>query len=119
VQRAAFMVVPSEWYENYPMSVLESLACGTPVIGARIGGIPEIVRDGETGLLFESGNAEELADKIQYLLDNPHKAIEMGRNGRAQVEEVNNPQQHYQQMIEIYQGLVQPTAGSKLALQTS
>ncbi len=56
VQKAAFTVVPSEWYENYSMSVIESLANGTPVIGARIGGIPEQVQDGWNGLLFESGN---------------------------------------------------------------
>lgn len=119
VQRAAFMVVPSEWYENYPMSVLEALACGTPVIGSRIGGIPELVRDGQTGLLFEPGNAAELAAKIQFLLDHPQQAAEMGRAGRRQVEQANHPQHHYQQTMAIYQQLVQQKAGHTLALQSS
>lgn len=58
---ARFTVMPSEWRENMPYSGLESLAAGTPIIGARIGGIPDIVHDSETGMLFESGNTEELA----------------------------------------------------------
>lgn len=106
VKRARFAVVPSEWYENYPMSVLEALACGTPVIGAAIGGIPEIVADGVNGLLFPSGNRAELAAKINYLLDHPDLAIAMGRNGRQQVEAVNAPQSHYERTIEIYEQLV-------------
>ncbi|KAA3656186.1 MAG: glycosyltransferase family 1 protein [Chloroflexi bacterium] len=105
IQKAAFSIISSECYENYPMSVLESLACGTPVIGASIGGIPELVKDGETGLLFEAGNADDLAQKIQYLLDNRQLAIEMGRNGRKLVEANNNPETHYQATMDIYQRL--------------
>lgn len=107
VQRAAFTVVPSEWYENYSMSVIESLACGTPVIGARIGGIPEQIIDGWNGLLFEPGNATELAQKIQCLLDQPGLAGEMGRNGRERVEEINNPETHYAQTMAVYERLLQ------------
>jgi glycosyltransferase involved in cell wall biosynthesis len=106
IQHAAFTVVPSEWYENYSMSVIESLALGTPVIGSRIGGIPEQIRDGVNGLLFKPGDHEELAQKIRFMLDNRQKVIEMGRNGRKQVESVNSPQQHYQQTIAIYHQLM-------------
>ncbi len=106
LQKAAFTVLPSEWYENYPMAALESLACGTPVIGSNIGGIPEIVKDGFTGLLFETGNENELSEKINYLADNPQLAIQMGQNGRKQVEAINNAQIHYQQTMELYQTLL-------------
>lgn len=106
IQRAAFMVVPSEWYENYPLTILEAFACGTPVIGATTGGIPEQVVDGVTGLLFEPGNVQQLAEKIQYLIDNPALTLEMGRNARKQVEAQNNPEKHYQQIIKIYQDLI-------------
>jgi glycosyltransferase involved in cell wall biosynthesis len=106
IQRATFTVIPSECYENYPMAVLESFACGTPVIGTNIGGIPEIIQDGRNGLLFEPGDERQLADRIQFLLDNPQQAIEMGRNGRQQVETVNHPQRHYEQLVEIYQQLL-------------
>ena len=64
VSNAYFVIVPSEWYENNPMTVIESYSVGTPVIGARIGGIPEIVVDEKTGYQFKSGDVEDLATKI-------------------------------------------------------
>lgn len=72
VENAYFIMVSSEWYENNPMTIIEGYAAGVPVIGARIGGIPEIIEDGKTGYLFESGNKEELVDLINksVALDN-------------------------------------------------
>ena len=70
IQGAAFSIYPSEWYENGPFSIMESIQYGTPVIGAAIGGIPELIDDGETGELFESGNAEQLKEKISRLWSN-------------------------------------------------
>lgn len=67
IREARFSVYPSEWYENCPFSVMESQMYGTPVIGARIGGIPELIKDKETGELFESGNAEMLKSVIEKL----------------------------------------------------
>ena len=67
IREARFTVYPSEWYENCPFSVMESQMFGTPVLGANIGGIPELIQVGETGELFESGNGEELLQKIQML----------------------------------------------------
>ena len=67
IREALFSVYPSEWYENCPFSVMESQMYGTPVIGARIGGIPELIKDKETGELFESGNAEMLKAVIEKL----------------------------------------------------
>ena len=67
IREARFSVYPSEWYENCPFSVMESQMYGTPVLGADIGGIPELIRAGETGELFESGNVNDLKDKILEL----------------------------------------------------
>jgi len=67
VARARFMVIPSQWYENNPLSVLESLALGTPVLGANIGGIPELINQ-DNGRLFESGNVNDLSTKIDEML---------------------------------------------------
>ncbi len=106
VQRAICTVFPSECYENYPLAVVESLACGTPVIGSDIGGIPDLVEDGVSGLLFESGNARQLAERIESLLADPQRAVEMGRNGRRQVEANNDPQHHYRQLMALYQSLL-------------
>ena len=65
VRDAYFVIVPSEWYENNPMSIVESYSTGTPVIGARIGGIPEIIIDEKTGYQFESANINSLMDIIR------------------------------------------------------
>lgn len=73
IGNAKFSVYPSEWYENCPFSIMESQMYKTPVIGAAIGGIPELIRQGENGELFESGNVAELKEKIQMLWNNPDK----------------------------------------------
>ncbi len=67
ISQARLTVYPSEWYENCPFSVMESQMYGTPVLGADIGGIPELIKVGQTGDLFESGNAEQLKDRILKL----------------------------------------------------
>ena len=67
IREARLTVYPSEWYENCPFSVMESQLYGTPVLGARIGGIPELIREGETGELFESGNVEDFCRKLRQL----------------------------------------------------
>ena len=64
IREARFSVIPSEWYENCPFSVMESISMGTPVLGAEIGGIPELIEPGRTGELFESGNPEALKSGI-------------------------------------------------------
>ena len=82
IREARFSVYPSEWYENCPFSVMESQLFGTPVLGARIGGIPELIAEGETGALFESGNAEALKQKIQALWDDPERLKRYSENCR-------------------------------------
>ena len=67
IRQARFSVYPSQWYENCPFSVMESQLYGTPVLGAEIGGIPELIEPGRTGELFESGNAAQLTEKIRRL----------------------------------------------------
>lgn len=103
VQGSRFVCVPSEWYENAPMSALESFACGKPVIGSRIGGIPEMVREGETGLLAEAGDVDDLRRQIKRLWDDPGLAVEMGRNARRLTETEYSPESHYNKIIKTYQ----------------
>lgn len=69
IDSAKAIIIPSIWYENMPLSMLEAMAAGKVVIASRIGGMPEIIRDGENGFLFEAGNAQELAGKIRNLND--------------------------------------------------
>lgn len=67
VGKSMFSVLPSEWYENNPLSVIESLCLGTPVLGANIGGIPELINEQENGFLFESGNLSDLNEKLDQI----------------------------------------------------
>jgi glycosyltransferase involved in cell wall biosynthesis len=103
IRNALCVVVPSEWYENNPRSVIEAFALGKPVIGARIGGIPELVKDGETGYTFTSGDVNDLREKIEKLLNDREAISRMGRNGRAFVERDLNEDVHYAKLMEIYQ----------------
>ena len=114
MQRALAIVQPSEWYENYSMTVIESLACATPVIGAAIGGIPEQIRDGVNGLLFAPGDAGQLAEKMGHLLARPDLAIGMGRAGRRQVETINGPAAHYEQTLRVYDQLAPRPAAPRV-----
>ncbi len=80
IREAKFSVYPSEWYENCPFSVMESQMYGTPVLGANIGGIPELISEGKTGELFESGNVDELNTKIDTLWNNLNLTAEYSQN---------------------------------------
>ena len=110
LRSALFCILPSEWYENLPMSILEAFALGKPVIGARIGGIPELVKDHVTGLTFEPRNVNDLREKISFLLNNPDLAERMGRQARKMVEEEFSAEVHYQRLLAVYQ---QAIAGSQ------
>jgi len=103
VSRARFVVCPSEWYENSPLAIYEAMAMGRPVIGARIGGIPELVQDGITGLTFETGNAEDLAAKMRYLMDAPDIARQLGAKAREVAAAEFTPAKHYQELMRIYE----------------
>ena len=102
IRSSLAVVVPSEWYENYPCSILEAFALGKPVIGARIGGIPEMVRDGETGFTFEPKNIDDLRGKIKLLLDNRDLVDKMGHEARKFVENHLNPSRYYRDLMNIY-----------------
>ncbi len=100
IQNALCSVCPSECYENCPFSVMESQIYGTPVIGARIGGIPELISDGKTGLLFETGNHYELTKKIKYLLDDSGKLDMFTKN--CEKVSFETPESYYRKLMCYY-----------------
>jgi glycosyltransferase involved in cell wall biosynthesis len=104
-QNALCGVCPSEWYENLPYSISETFLFGKPVIGARIGGIPELVVDRETGLLFESGNPKDLRDKLLYIWQHPQEAETMGTNARKHAEAMYTFNNHWKKLEPIIQHL--------------
>ena len=110
IAKSDIVILPSEWYENYPVSIMETLVLGKPVIGARIGGIPEMVKDYETGLTFESGNSIDLSEKIRYMLDNTDKATEMGKNAKMFAEKEFDIESHYAKLMEIYEKALSKSA---------
>ena len=106
IQNARAMVLPSEWYENAPMSVMESYALGRPVIGADIGGIPELIQVDKTGAIFESANVDALALVMQQFKALPDSRIqEMGRQGREWVEAEFTDNRYRERMLALYKSM--------------
>lgn len=107
IAAARAIVLPSEWYENAPLSLIEAFAHGKPVIGARIGGIPEMIDDGVNGLLFESGNIDDLKDKLQTFLNlSDDDVMKMGKAAREKAETEYNPKVHYDKLLSVYQNAI-------------
>ncbi|MCJ2105198.1 glycosyltransferase family 4 protein [Methylobacterium sp. E-041] len=106
VGEAQALILPSEWYENAPVSVLEAYALGRPVIGADIGGIPELIRDGETGFRFPSGDARALAVTMTRVAALSGSArASLGGAGRAWVEQAFRPEAYRARIADLYAAL--------------
>lgn len=106
IGEATALVLPSEWYENAPVSLLEAYALGTPVIGARIGGIPEMIRENDTGLIAEAGNIDDLAQQLRRMADLPRaERDKMGRTGRDWVLSDFSAQNYRNTMLKLYASL--------------
>lgn len=103
ISDAAFSIYPSEWYENCPFSVMESIICGTPVLGADIGGIPELVEQGVTGELFRSGDEMDLCNKIQKLWNDKEKLSEYSDN--CNVKRFDTVEEYCEKLLLLYQGI--------------
>ena len=101
-----FLVMPSEWYEGFPMVLIEAFAHGLPVLASRLGGMVEIVEDGVTGVHFEAGNAEDLAEKAQWMFDHPDECRRMGENARNVYLEKYTPEKNYEMLMKIYEEAV-------------
>ena len=99
VGKARFSVVPSEWYENNPLSVIEAQCLGTPVLGANIGGIPELIKEGINGMCFESRNIMDLKNKIEkmFILNVDYKQLAKSSQIRYSSEK------YYNELLELYQ----------------
>ncbi|MDO9205540.1 glycosyltransferase family 4 protein [Methylotenera sp.] len=102
MRQSSYLVLPSIWYENFPRTIVEAFACGLPVIASRIGALAEIIEDGRTGLLFESGNAQDLAEKLNWAEAHPDEMVKMGKSARAEYESRYTPERNYAMLFEIY-----------------
>ena len=100
---AAFLVFPSEWYETFGRVAIEAFSKGTPVIGANIGAIPEVVEHLRTGLLFKPGDAEDLARQMEWAIRHPALLTEMRREARAEFESKYTSERNYEMLMRIYE----------------
>jgi glycosyltransferase involved in cell wall biosynthesis len=95
-------VVPSTWFENQPMAVLEAFACGVPVIGTNLGGLPELIDDGVDGVLVPPSDDKALASAIDDAVCDQARAFEMGQNGRRKIEAKFSPTVHLDHVSGLY-----------------
>lgn len=102
MRSSAYLVVPSVWYENFPRTIVEAFACGLPVVASRIGALAEIVEDGKTGLLFEAGNAKDLADKLAWAEAHIDEMMQMGMAARQEYEAKYTSERNYNMLLAIY-----------------
>lgn len=100
LKHAKSLIVPSIWYEGFPLTILEALATGTPVIGSKLGGIAEIVKDQFNGVLFEPDNEDSLIHALTELKAQDIKVL--SANARASYLEFYTPEQNYKMLMEIY-----------------
>jgi len=102
IKHARFLIMPSLWHETFGRAIIESYACGKPVIASRLGSMAELARNGITGLLFEPGSADDLAAKIICLLENHEKCRAMGIEARKEYEEKYSGKSAYNLLMNIY-----------------
>ncbi len=103
IQGARFLVFPSQWYEGFPMSIVEAFACGLPVIAPRLGAMQEIIAEKDTGLHFKPGDPEDLAEKVAWAWMHDGDMRQMGGSARREYELKYTPEANYQMLMRIYQ----------------
>jgi len=103
MRNASFVVVPSTWYEAFPLVIAEAFACGKPVIASRIGGMVEIVQEGINGFLFEPGVSVDLARIVGWCRDHPLEVQNLGARARKAFEAQYTADANYGRLIHIYE----------------
>ena len=111
---ARIMVFPSEWYEVMPMAIVEAFACGVPTLATRLGGMREMIDDGNNGLLVAPADPADLAAKLRWAFDHETELTAIGRAARAEYEAHDTAATNCARLIEIYrQAIEQSDAASE------
>lgn len=113
--RCRFMVMPSEWYEGFPMTLVEAFSLGRPVLVSRLGSMAEVIEDGVTGLHVNPGDPRDLAAKVRWAYDHPDAVAEMGRNARAVYEQRYTADRNYAMLMAIYEQAMRERAAAGAA----
>ncbi len=103
IANAKFILVPSIWYENYPLSILESYSFGVPALVSNLGGLPEMIPEKNKNFIFTAGHTSELKEKINFLWQNDNLLTEAGESVKNFVRENNDPEKYYQKLLKLIQ----------------
>ena len=107
ISHASFVIVPSEWEENNPMTIIEAYSFGKPVVGSAIGGIPEIIEDGKTGFLFDAFSRDSLTESIKKAIKvSPEEYATMSHNARMFAEKHFSPDSYYTHLMDVYKQVI-------------
>lgn len=113
VSNAEFLIVPSEWYEGFPMVIAESFACGTPVLASRIGSLEELVEEGVTGRKFAAADAQGLAAAVRFMLADKSSLKDMRAKAREYFDGHLTEQANYDALVNIYSDVIAKSASSR------
>lgn len=103
IRNSSFVLVPSEWYENNPLTIVEAYSAGKPVIGSNIGGIPELIIEGKTGYLFEMGDSPGLEERLrQASMLNDEQYLDMSEAAYKFACDKFSEKTHYRELLKIY-----------------
>ena len=108
LSKCLFTIVPSEWYDNLPNTLLESYAMSKCVVATDVGSLTENVDDGKTGLLFPYKDSAKLREKVSFLFDSPQVAMEYGANAKRRLDEVYSMDLHTKALCNILESVAQP-----------
>lgn len=103
INKASFIVTPSEWYENNPMTIIEGFSYGKPAIGSNLGGIPELINNNQNGFIFQYGDVEALANCINESVNISNEEYLILANNARKFAEINcSPEGHYNSLLNLY-----------------
>jgi len=117
LRKCAFTIVPSEWYDNFPNTILESYAFRKCVIATNIGSLKEMILNGETGLLFKIKDYGDLRDKITYLFNNSDECQRLGSNAFARLSTEYSEKEHYTKLMKIFSSVIEAYHTRNISLQ--
>jgi glycosyltransferase involved in cell wall biosynthesis len=106
IQKAKFIVIPSIWYENCPYSILEAMEIGKPLIGSKIGGIPELIKNEQNGFLYEFDNIEELTIQMKKLFDDKELVHKQAMESRELFEKKYSENIYYNKIMNVYERVI-------------
>ena len=107
INKSKFLVFPSEWYESFPMTILEAFREGTLVLASNIGSIKSIIKDRFNGILFEPGNTSDLIDKVKWILNNQRECDQIALNANNEFKQKYSSEVNYKQLIDVYEKAIQ------------